>query len=574
MSIKKSKTYFLCAILASVSFLTQISAVRAGDIDDVVVTGEILQVTVDLAKQELAGATLCDDVSSIDASLEKIERIEDTADYVQLIRSLVSSPIEKVKFKKSAGWSRIGIVQRLESLRTLDLALDPHASDYYTLLPEGLDVSNPNLEYYQWLSQVVYVVHACLQNKSADVKTLQAGYRAYFSKGVSGFEWLLAAPAFFEEIHKHLQNEEGQENQYVCLSPLYKQTQSVLLADLEDRVTLECSHPIRGTCQFSVFNTKRGADTLLSAFGLSYDESLQILVDAVKDKRFFQKDRLGLYDNLNRRLYRAKGGEAFVKQQMVLFLNHYTASAEPDSLVWISALLKGMAHVGDASVENDGLKSKHKQQLIDHEAKAPYLTEIGNKPEGEAELLRWNEQLAEWKKTHQSEFDAWESERVSFSKAYDNEHFMLRYKSVLSGVDQTPENLIEFIREDFANFFQREYMDLDPFDSFGSMAYTQPLLTFAVRNLFHWRLGGNSSGDGVQITSEWNYILSPILQDLNVLKTVGEDGQVHYLKLVVPNDYVGLAKAIRAERALGLTKVSALTQYGVSKSEPVVSGDN
>lgn len=132
MNFKKSKIYFLCTILTSVSFLAQISAVRASEVDEVVVTGENLQMTVDLAKQQLQSALFCEDVSSIDNSLEKMEKMQETVNYASLIRSLVGSPIEESKFSKPAGWSRIGIVQRLENLRTVDLAQDPHASDYYT----------------------------------------------------------------------------------------------------------------------------------------------------------------------------------------------------------------------------------------------------------------------------------------------------------------------------------------------------------------------------------------------------------------------------------------------------------
>ena len=563
MNYKKSKiSFFTCIAMCSVGLLAQTNALRAADEvekENVVVTKVVEDVVVDPAKLELAAVADVEDVVSIKKFLKTIESGDGSEESEtrlnSLIRSVVGSPIPADQYFEPLGLEIMRLVQRIESLRVFGRTAEPHASDYYTLLPENLGADHRNLKYYQWLAQVVYVVQACLQNKEIDPNCLQASYSAYHCAGIKGYEWLQSSPIYFENIFKYLaRNAESAENPYFSASALYTKKLADLGDELADRFTIDGGvHPTKGNLKFTVFNAKQGSDSLLSAFGLSYENSVQILLDAITDKRLFTRDKPGFYDTINRRLYTIKGGEAFVKQQIVLFYNHYTALPTADSLSWCAALLKGMAHIVDAADTDEKLKSDYQQRLIDHKAAAPYLAEIGAEPESETERLSWSERLTEWRKANQTEFLQWESGETALSKNYRNEHFMLRYNAILSRIDQDPAQLAQFIKEDFARLFNEKYIELDPSDLFQSMAYVTLLLNFKVCNLSHWNLIPNSTDVGtdgakLQIASGWNYSLSPSAHDINVLRTV-EDGHVRYLKLVRTNDYAGLAKAIRDERA-------------------------
>ncbi len=574
MNYKKSKiSFFTCIAMCSVGLLAQINALRGADEvekENVVVTQVVEDVVVEPAKLELAVAAEVEDVVSIKKFLKTIESGDDSEELEtrlnSLIRSVVGSPIPVDQYFEPLGLEIMRLVQRIESLRVFGRTVEPHASDYYILLPENLGADHRNLKYYQWLVQVVYVVQACLQNKEIDPNCLQASYSAYHCAGIKGYEWLQSAPIYFENIFKYLaRNAESAENPYLCESLLSGHKRTELLAELAGRARVEdVVHPTKETLDFVVFNAKKGPDTLLSALGLSSENSVQILLDAITDKRLFTKDKPGFYDTMNRRLYTDKDGEAFVKHQIVLFYNHYTALPNADSLSWCATLLKGMAHIADAANTDEKLKSDYQQRLIDHKAAAPYLAGIGAEPESETERLSWSERLTEWKNAHQTEFLQWESGETALSRNYRNEHFMLRYNAILSRIDQDPAQLAQFIKEDFARLFNEKYIELDPSDLFQSMAYVTLLLNFKVCNLSHWNLIPNSTDVGsggakLQIASGWNYSLSPSAHDINVLRTVGADGQVCYLKLVRTNDYAGLAKAIRDERALGFPKITELS---------------
>jgi hypothetical protein len=344
------------------------------------------------------------------------------------------------------------------------------------------------------------------------------------------------------------------------VSALYEQKRIELLADLKDRVKVDGGvHPTKGKLKFAVLNAKKGTDSLLAAIGLSYENSVQIILDATLDGRIFTKEP-GYYDNINRRLYMVNGGEGFVKQQIILILNHYLALPNDDSFSWSTTLLSGMDSVRNAAIADAKLKSDYQQKCVDHKLKAPYLADIGAEPNTEVELLSWNERLTEWEKTHQTEFTQWESEKVDLSRNYDNEHFMLIYNAILSRMNRTPENVIPFIKEDFARLFKDNFVEIDPLDTFQSMAYVTLLFNFKACNLSCWNLIPDTSDleSDVKISTDWKYTLSPLAYDINVLRTVDEDGHAHYLKLVNTNDTAGLMRAIRSERALGLPKITKL----------------
>ena len=574
MNYKKSKiSFFTCITLCSVSFLAQTNALRAAEVEEekVATTSVVEELVVDPAKLALAEAPEVEDVVSIKKFFKTVEsgtnpeNLETNLNSV--IRSIVGSPIPEDQYFDSLGLDIIRLVQRTESIRVLDLIKDPHARDYYTLLPENLPDTHPNLKYYQWLSQAVYTTHVCLQNKEVDAIHLQASYSAYFCGGIKGYEWLRTATRYFENILKYLAKSEEPENSYLCISSLYDQKKRELLAELAGRFSIDVGvHPTKGKLEFTVFNAKRGNDSLLSAFGLSYEDSVQILLDAISDGRIFIKDIAGYYDNINRRLYATAGGEAFVKKQIIAFYNHYTALPNEDSLSWCAELLKGMLIVGDAASANEKLKSTYQQECEDHKARAPYLADVGAEPGDEAEHLSWNARFEDWKKEHESDFDKWNDEKGNLDRIYKIEHFNLVYTSVLARVNQSSEALNHFIKEDFARLFKDEFVEVDPSDAFQSMAYVTLLLSLKSCNLSYWNLvvDENDSECGVKIANAWEYSLSRLAHSINVLRTVDEGGHVNYLKLVPVSDYVGLAEAVRRERALALQKITTLSAHAPS----------
>jgi hypothetical protein len=218
MNYKKSKlSFFMCIAMCSVSLLAQTNALRAADeVEEekkVIASSVVEEAAVDPEKLELAAAVEVEDLNSIKKFLKEIEKGESPEEletnFNVIIRSIVGSPIPEDQYFDSLGLDIIRSVQKIESLRIFSLK-EPHASDYYTLLPENLHKTHINLKYYEWLSQVVYTVHACLQNKVADEERLRGGYSAYFCGGVKGYEWLQTAPKYFEKILGLLAKKETQ----------------------------------------------------------------------------------------------------------------------------------------------------------------------------------------------------------------------------------------------------------------------------------------------------------------------------------------------------------------------------
>ena len=80
-------------------------------------------------------------------------------------------------------------------------------------------------------------------------------------------------------------------------------------------------------------------------------------------------------------------------------------------------------------------------------------------------------------------------------------------------------------------------------------------------NLFHWRPISES-----ECMSDWNYTILSSSLDINVLRTLDDEGHVRYLKLIRISEYAGLMKAIRVERALALPKITTL-----AVNSPVIS---
>ncbi len=563
MSYKKARTsLFICTALCGVSLLAQTYVLRAAELEEVktVVVSAVEEVVVDPAKLALAEAPEVDEVISIKKFLKTVEsganpEVLET-NLNSIIRSIVGSPIPTTEYSASLGLEIIRLVQKTESLRVFDRTVEPHASDYYMLLPESLTEAHQNLKYYQWLSQVVYTVQTCLRNRGSDTLALAVGYRAYLKDSPKGYDWLYSSPAYFENILKFLERDESQTNPYFSLTPLYDENVAKLNDELADRLK------ING--EFVAFSTKASADTLLCAMEIPYEDGIRIITDATHDKRIYRKDA-EYYENIIRRRFAVQG-----EQYMVDMLNIYEDALKRtpgnNALSMFASFLKGMGFVISTDEANIQLKKELRQAKADYCKKAPYLAAIGDEPEAETERAIWNERLGEWKETNKSIFDEWEVERITFERKceseYSDKYFSLLYNNILSKIDLSTENIIQFVNGDFARLFKDNFVETNPVDRTQTVPYINLLLKLKGFNLFHWRPTSD-----LECASDWNYTILPTLLDINVMRTIDEEGHVRYLRLIRTSDTAGLMKAIRDESALGLPKLTTLTV----NSSPVIS---